>query len=169
MIVKNSLSLWKQRNNLHQEAAGFAIASSNVDKLLAYANSELANVDFNEGLYDIDFLIKVKDFNLSALIKDLSKGDKYWGQGNPQPVIAVENVRPQDISIIGSNADTLRFTYNGTTFVKFKCKELIEKIRYIKDEYFFNIIGKANINRWGGRETPQILIDELEIKILEGF
>lgn len=73
------------------------------------------------------------------------------------------------MNIIGSNADTLRFTYNGTTFVKFKCKDLIEEIRYIKDEYFFNIIGRANINRWGGRETPQILIDELEIKILEGF
>jgi len=46
---------------------------------------------------------------------------------------------------------------------------LIEELRYIKDEYFFNIIGKANINRWGGRETPQILVDELEIKVLEGF
>lgn len=153
----------------HANASGWACPVANIDKLLEYANRELANVDFSEGLFDIDFLIKSKDFNLSALVKDLSKGDKYWGQGCPQPVIAVENIKPQDLNIIGSNADTLRFTYNGTTFVKFKCKDLIEEIRYIKDEYFFNIIGRANINRWGGRETPQILIDELEIKVLEGF
>ena len=153
----------------HQEAAGFAIASSNVDKLLDYANLELANVDFSEGLFDIDFLVKSKDFNLSTLVRDLSRGDKYWGQGCPQPIIAVENIRPQGISVIGANSDTLRFTYNGVTFVKFRCKDLIEELRYIKDEYFFNIIGKANINRWGGRETPQILVDELEIKVLEGF
>lgn len=153
----------------HANASGWACPVANINKLLEYANRELKDMDFNEGLYDIDFLVKTKSFNLPVLVKDLSKGDKYWGQGCPQPVIAVENVKPQDLSIIGSNADTLRFTYNGTTFVKFKCKDLIEEIRYIKDEYFFNIIGKANINRWGGRETPQILIDELEIKILEGF
>lgn len=153
----------------HANASGWACPVANINKLLEYANRELKDMDFNEGLYDIDFLVKTKSFNLPALVKDLSKGDKYWGQGCPQPVIAVENVKPQDLSIIGSNADTLRFTYNGTTFVKFKCKDLIEEIRYIRDEYFFNIIGKANINRWGGRETPQILVDELEIKVLQGF
>lgn len=153
----------------HQEAAGFGIASSNIDKLLAYANQKLANVNFSEGLYDVDFIIRNKDFDLPALIRDLARGDKYWGQGCPQAVIAVENIKPENISVIGTNSDTLRFTYNGTTFVKFKCKDLIEELRYIKDEYFFNIVGKANINRWGGRETPQILVDELEIKVLEGF
>ena len=153
----------------HASAAGWACPVANIDKLLDYANRELKDVDFSEGLFDIDFLVKSRDFNLSALVRDLSRGDKYWGQGCPQAIIAVENIKPQDLNIIGSNADTLRFTYNGTTFVKFKCKDLIEEIRYIKDEYFFNIIGRANINRWGGRETPQILIDELEIKILEGF
>lgn len=64
----------------HANASGWACPVANIDKLLEYANRELANVDFSEGLFDIDFLIKSKDFNLSALVKDLSKGDKYWGQ-----------------------------------------------------------------------------------------
>jgi len=63
----------------HANASGWACPVANINKLLEYANRELKDMDFNEGLYDIDFLVKTKSFNLPALVKDLSKGDKYWG------------------------------------------------------------------------------------------
>jgi len=72
------------------------------------------------------------------------------------------------ISIIGNNKDTIRFELNGITYVKFKCKDLIESLPS-KGEVYISIVGRGNINRWAGKEKPQILIDDIEIKSLEGF
>lgn len=76
----------------HANACGFAVPVSNIQKLLNYANEKLANFDFNEGSYDVDFIIKNNSVNLEELITDLCRGTKYWGQGNPEPVIAVEGI-----------------------------------------------------------------------------
>ena len=155
----------------HGNAAGFSIPVSNVDKLINYANTKLADMDFNEGVYDVDFIITNNSVDLEELITDLCRGAKFWGQANPEPVIAVEGMRVKrtDISIIGSNSDTIRFTYNGIVYLKFKANDLINKLKDIHDDMLINIVGRANVNRWGGRITPQILIDDMEIKSLEGF
>lgn len=129
-------------------------------------------MDFNEGVYDVDFIITNNSVDLKELIKDLCRGAKYWGQANPEPIIAVEGIhlKRKDLCVIGSNLDTIRFNYNGITYLKFKANELIEQLKDIhNDEILINIVGRANLNRWGGKTTPQLLIDDIEIKSLEGF
>lgn len=155
----------------HANACGFAVPVSNIQKLLNYANEKLAIFDFNEGSYDVDFIIKNNSVNLEELITDLCRGTKYYGQGNPEPVIAVEgiNINANDIQVIGSNADTVKFIYGGITYIKFKAKDLIEKFRKFNGRILVNVVGRGNLNRWGGRITPQIMIDDIEIKSLEGF
>lgn len=80
-------------------------------------------------------------------------------------MLAVENItlKKSDIAIIGSNKDTLRFTFNGITYIKFKAKELIDKINSYTEKINITVVGRGNINVWGGRQTPQILIDEIDI------
>ena len=46
----------------------------------------------------------------------------------------------------------------------FKAKEIIEEIQGYGDTLKITCAGRANINKWGGRETPQIFVDEIEIK-----
>ena len=82
-------------------------------------------------------------------------------------MIAVENlnVSYDSIQVIGSNSDTLKFEFNGITYIKFRAKDLIKEIRSCgKDKINMVIVGKANVNSWGGRTTPQILLEEIEIK-----
>ena len=154
----------------HANAAGWGCPVSNIDKLIQFANQKLADVDFNEGSYDVDFICKGKDDYISDLIFDLEPGSQYWGQANPEPTIAVTNISvpAAALSVIGQNKDTLRFNYNGITYVKFKCKKLIETLPTSGD-LLISIVGRGNINKWAGRETPQIMIDDIEIKQLEGF
>lgn len=104
------------------------------------------------------------------MIFDLEDGSSYWGQANPEAVIAVKNIllKPNALNVIGNNKDTLRFTYNGITYVKFKCKDLIESLP-ANGDLIITIVGRGNINRWNGTETPQILIDDIEIKTLDNF
>lgn len=150
----------------HPNAAGASIRIKNVSKLYDYANKELKNINFNEGFYEADFIMDAGDNKLTKLIFDLEKGNKLWGQGNPQPVIVIENISvpAAQISIIGSNKDTLRFTYNGITYIKFKANDLIEQIKGMSGRLKITAAGKGNINTWGGMRKPQILLDEIEIE-----
>lgn len=154
----------------HANAAGWGCPVSNIDKLIEYANRELANVDFSEGSYDVDFICESKDDYISDLIYTLEPGSEFWGQGNPEAVIAIKNItiNAAALSVIGQNKDTLRFTHNGITCVKFKCKDLIESLPKNGD-LFITVVGRGNINRWNGTESPQLMIDDIEIKTLEGF
>lgn len=165
-VVRNSLCHWKQWINTHNNAAGFGIKNNNIDKLTAYANEKLANVNFNEGFYEADFIVSGNYSELSNLIVDLDNGKEFYGQGNKEPVIIIENITVpiSKIQIIGKNSDTLKFEFNEITYVKFKASELIEQIK--KKEGSLNIIvaGRANVNHWGGMSKPQILIDEIEFK-----
>lgn len=152
----------------HANAAGFSIKTNNIDKLLTYSNEKLKNIDFNEGFYEADFIVKGNSSILSKIIFDLEDGKGFWGQGCPEPVFVVENisVNKKDISIIGKNSDTLKFTFNGITYIKFKALETIDMIETFSDDLKLNITvaGKSNVNSWGGKQTPQILIDEIEFK-----
>lgn len=150
----------------HQGAAGWGAPVSNIDKLTRYANEKLAGVDFNEGFHEVDFIIPANCSYIKSLIFDLDRGKPFYGQGCSEPMIAIENItiNTKQISVIGSNQDTLKFTYNDITYIKFKAKDLIEEIKQYNGAVVLNIVGKAAVNRWNGMETPQIQIEELEIK-----
>lgn len=150
----------------HPLAFGQSLKISNIDKLIAYANKKLANVNFNEGFYEADFIVSGNYSELNNLIIDLDKGKEFYGQGNKEPVIIVENITisVSKIQIIGKNSDTLKFEFNGITYVKFKTSELIEQIKEKTGSLNITVAGRANVNHWGGTDKPQILIDEIEFK-----
>lgn len=155
----------------HANAAGTSIPLSNIDKLVNYANEVLKDINFNEGFYEADFVVEGNCSYLSAMIKDLDRGKPLYGQGCKEPIIIAQNItiNPNDISVIGKNADTIRFTFNGITYIKFKATELIDKIRTYSDKISITAAGRANVNHWGGRATPQIQIDEIEIKEISKY
>ena len=65
---------------------------------------------------------------------------------------------------MGSNMDTLKIESNGMAFLKFHAKDLIDEIKELSGAFIMDIVGRANLNEWGGRITPQIFIDDYEIK-----
>lgn len=156
---------------MHGNAAGFGIKESNIDKLIEYSNEKLANVNFNEGFYEADFVVKGNCSYLKDLIEDMDRGAKLWGQGNEEAMIVVEDItlQPGGYSIIGKNSDTIRFEFNGITYVKFKATELIEELKQKTGKLSIIAAGKGKINEWGGYRKPQILVDEIEIKELNDY
>lgn len=162
VIVRNSLRHWKQWNNVHANAFGQGIKISNIDKLYEYANKGLANVNFNEGFYEIDFNINANCSYIEDLIYGLWDGRFIYGQECPEPNILINNLPVNNYSICGSNKDTLKIVFNNITYMKFKAGDLIDKLSN-SNNITLNVIGHANVNSWAGQEKPQILITDEEI------
>lgn len=150
----------------HDNAAGAIIKDENLSAFHAYANKKLANIDFGENYYDINFERNVTSPDLDRLITDISRHDDIWGQSNNVPLIHVKGliVEPDEISIIGKNSDTVKIEKNGITYIKFKAKDMIEDLFKYSETINIEIVGEANLNEWGGRTTPQIFIKDYEIK-----
>ena len=153
----------------HNNAAGFAIKESDVSKLYDYANKKLANINFNEGFYEADFIVNGNCSYLNEMIFDLWKGKNIYGQNCPEPIIITQNltIRPDNIKIIGAYKDTVKITFNNTTFMKFKAKELIEQLQNYPGGFIATIVGRPSVNSWNGVETPQILIEDIEINQID--
>lgn len=153
----------------HNNAAGFAIKESDVSKLYDYANKKLANINFNEGFYEADFIVNGNCSYLNEMIFDLWKGKNIYGQNCPEPIIITQNltIRPDNIKIIGAYKDTVKITFNNTTFMKFKAKELIEQLQSYPGGFIATIVGRPSVNSWNGTETPQILIEDIEINKID--
>lgn len=149
---------------MHDNAFGISINNSYLTQFHKIANKQLKDIDFGINVYDVDFIREAKDKDLDKIIIDLNKYEKVWGQQNPEPLILVNNIyiNKSDIQIIGKNKDTLKFEKNGIIYIKFHAKNIIELLNNY-NEMRINIIGKANLNEWAGREIPQLFIEDLEV------
>ena len=150
----------------HANAAGFDILTAYVERLNEFANKELKNYNFNEKYFDVDFIVNGNCSYLNELIFDLDRGNKLFGQGCNEPRIAIENItiNSKDIIVQGARKDTIKFVINGITYIKFFAKDLIEEIKSKEGKLTMTVLGRGLVNRWMGREIPQILIDEIEFK-----
>jgi len=148
----------------HANAAGASILDSNLRAFHEYANEALKDINFNEGMYDVNFIREPNASDLEDLIYDLASNTNIYGQGNPEPLIFVPNIYLDntDYKVIGTNKDTVRFEKNGVIFIKFHASDLIEQLGKC-NEIKISVVGKPNINEWNSFTTPQIIIEDYEV------
>jgi single-stranded-DNA-specific exonuclease len=147
----------------HDMAHGVSVKVENFDKLIEYANDHLSHIEFDVEEAEVDFIFTNGNLNRDMLIQF---GEKLYiyGNGIPQPKFAFElRLSKENFKLIGKNSDTVRISINGIDFIRFKDKKLAE---VVKDSDMFEmvIIGRAQINEWMGKKTPQIVIDSYDIK-----
>ena len=151
----------------HANAFGISIPDDKLRDFHEYANEALKDIDFGENVYDVNFVRSADSIDLYDLVIDLASQNGIWGQNNNEPVVCVEDIlcSPRSVRIMGSNQDTLKIEYNGMSYLKFRAKDLIEKInKYPADAQLkMTVVGRCNLNEWGGRQTPQLFIDDCEI------
>ena len=149
----------------HANAFGISIPDDKLHDFHTYANEALKDIDFGENVYDVNFVRSADSKDLYDLVIDLASQNGIWGQGSPEPVVCVEDIiiNGRDVRVMGSNQDTLKIEYNGMSYLKFRAKELIEHIGKFPEKMKITIVGRCNLNEWGGRKTPQIFIDDCEI------
>ena len=150
----------------HANAAGYAIDGDKVDSLLNYANNALAEVNFGENVHDVNFSRVGTDSDLSALVTEIGSYSGIWGQNTGEPLIHVSQIKvdPSNVRIMGANKDTVRIDYCGMSYLKFKASDLIEEIQSRTGPFTLEVVGRANLNEWCGRYTPQLFIDDYDIQ-----
>lgn len=148
----------------HANAAGASILDNNLKAFHEYANEALKDINFNEGMYDVNFIREPNASDLEDLIYDLASNTNIWGQGNPEALIFVPNIYldSTDYKVIGINKDTVRFEKNGVIFIKFHASDLIEQLGKC-NEIKISVVGKPNINKWMNTQSAQLLIEDYEV------
>jgi single-stranded-DNA-specific exonuclease len=150
----------------HANAFGVSIPDKTLRAFHVYANNALQGIDFGENVYDVNFVRDSMAADLYSLVMELGSAGAIWGQGNPQPLISVHNmlVNPANIRIMGANQDTVKIEVGGMPYIKFHAKDLIEELKEHKEPFMMEIVGKPNLNEWMGRVSPQVFIEDYEIK-----
>lgn len=149
----------------HDNAAGCSIRDKDLEVFHQYANEALKDIDFGENVYEVDFMRTAAEKDISNIIFDLDQYRNLWGQQLDEPLIYVKdiNITKDDIRIMGKNADTVRIEKFGIAYMKFHAKDFIQELAQYND-IKLEIIGRANVNEWMGNYTPQIFIDDYQIK-----
>ena len=148
----------------HPLAFGCSISSYNLDKFFSYSNDSLKDVELGEKCYSVNFIRDAMDNDIDNLIRDVGEYEYIWSNQNDEPTLYIDNIilSTNEIQIIGTNRDTVKFTKNGIIYIKFKANELIDELSGMKD-IIMKIVGRCNINEWNGIKNPQIIIDDYEI------
>lgn len=149
----------------HEGAHGISIFNKNLSDFHDWANTTLEEVDFGEGVYDVNFVRAAADKDIEALVFDLAKYEDTWGQQNPEALIYIHdlNITRNDYQILGKNLDTLKINKFGVSYMKFFAKDLIAQLEQM-DEIKINLVGKANMNEWNSIQTAQIFIEAYELE-----
>lgn len=150
----------------HANAAGYSIDVSKIDSLINYANTNLASINFGESIHEINFSRTGAASDLVSLITEIGSCNGIWGQNMGEPLIHVSHIKinPSCVRIMGTNKDTIRIDYNGISYLKFRATDLINELQSTDEDLEIEVVGRANLNEWGGRYTPQLFIDDYEIK-----
>ena len=148
----------------HPLAFGCSISSYNLDKFFSYSNDSLKDVELGEKCYSVNFIRDAMDNDIDNLIRDVGEYGYIWSNQNDEPTLYIDNIilSTNEIQIIGTNRDTVKFIKNGITYIKFKANELIDELSGMKD-IIMKIVGRCNINEWNGIKNSQIIIDDYEI------
>lgn len=168
-------SQYTEYANGHASAFGTCIKKEDKEKFLEEFDEKWKDIIFNPiYMVDYDFNIQETSFNfeevkkLSEYIYSIGKLNEegIWGQDMPESEVIIKNLPVDNIQLLSPDKKpTLKISCEGIDFMKFKSSE--EEYDKLKGSnfgtVFINLLGKPNINSWGGRTTPQILINDYEI------
>ncbi|MFE1562714.1 single-stranded-DNA-specific exonuclease RecJ [Bacillus velezensis] len=150
----------------HPNAAGFAIKRQNLILVNKVLNEKFKDIDIEEDVQNVDFEIPANQLRKEFLIKLYSYKD-YWGYKVEEPLVAITEleVDVDQIEHIGKkNKTTVKFKHGDIEYIRFKSDtDYFEKITQSNGTLILNVVGKARVNEYKGRQTPQIEIYDLEV------
>lgn len=153
----------------HHFAFGAALDATKYQEFLERSNVVLADADIGNPLTQVEYIYNGNDTCASNFILRMAYGKDLYGNGVPAPQFALDFViAAQDLSIIGSKNDTLKWRNDGFECIKFKAKSIIDNL---PDAPYYHIIaiGEPSINSWMGRQTPQLILNNIEITPAENY
>ncbi|MGW7862057.1 DHH family phosphoesterase [Staphylococcus xylosus] len=149
----------------HANAFGVEFDIEDALDILNIIEAELVNVDFDSVEYEVDF--KWENYLDVEVIHNLGLNKDMWCNGIDEPLIFLKNivVRKENMKLIGKTGNTLKLQIQGVDCVKFFLKEEEKhEIATAPDLMYLDIICTASVNSFRGMNTPQLLIEDYNIK-----
>ena len=149
---------------MHANAAGLGIANSHIDKFIEKLNKQYENID-QTPVYWVDYIWNVNTCDPNKIL-DIGKCNLY-GQEVPESKICVENIalNPTMITLMSRDKNpTLKIILpNGVSIIRFKSSEEEYK-EFCEEDKVLTIIAKCQVNEWNGNISPQLIVDEFELR-----
>ena len=145
---------------MHDAAAGFGINAKNEERLLQYANETLDASDF-ENCYLVDYALDAREDNTS-LLYTLASHPEYFGNHIDEVKLVIKNIPLENIMAMGTNKDSMKVSYNGVDYVRFKDLDFVESI-FGNRMKTLTVYGRANINNYMSKISLQLFIDDYEL------
>lgn len=161
----NETGLFEYANG-HAGAFGCSLPDRNLTQFMKVADNDFKNAQFNNNVYEVNFIRGAVDKDIPELIAAIADYDAIWSTNNKEPLISITNLNfdKKQMQIMGKLNDTLKIEKNGVAYMKFHATDLINEINQMpSNEIQLNLVGRANMNCWMGHYTPQIFIDDYEI------
>lgn len=150
----------------HGLAFGFSILDANVEQFLAYCDEKLKDITFSPS-YKVDYIWRPQTIDAQTI---LTLGDMkiFWGQNLEEPLLAIEHlsVTKDMLTLMSKDKNpTLKIQLpNGVSCIKFKSNENeFESLYSDTGCVTINLVAKAEVNKWNGSVTPQLIIEDYEI------
>ena len=145
----------------HDSAAGFGIDNINKEQLLNYSNSNLNENDFNK-CYIVDYILNATNNNVE-LLTVLASHPEYFGNHIDEIKFIIKNIPLSNIMVMGTNKDSMKISYNGVDYVRFKDADFISEVMNYRTTSLLTVYGRANLNTFAGRTSIQVFIDDYEL------
>ena len=144
----------------HDNAAGFGINSKNEEELLRYSNEKLDENAFS-CCYTVDYILDANKNNVELLAK-LASHPELFGNQIEEVRFIIKNISLANVMAMGANKDSMKISYNGVDYVRFKDAKFVEKIMNNRTD-LLTVYGRANLNTFAGRTSIQVFIDDYEL------
>ena len=144
----------------HDNAAGWGLSGNKIDSLLEYANTHLKASDF-ENCCLVDYILNGEEYN-DDLIGALAAHPEYFGNHIEEIKLVVENIPLMNIMPMGANKDSMKISYKGIDYVRFKDEDFVEEVLNNRTKKL-TVYGRANLNVFNGKTSIQVFIDDYEL------
>lgn len=134
----------------HDNAAGWGLSGNKVASLIEYANTHLKASDF-ENCYLVDYILKGEDYN-DSLLRALASHPEYFGNHIEEIKLVVEDIPLMSVMLMGTNKDSMKISYNGVDYVRFKDEDFVEEVMQNRTKKL-TVYGRANLNTFNGKTS----------------
>jgi len=140
----------------HPFAFGVAFNSDGLERFKNTIESQFGTTPFIM-TYDVDFIWTMND-EFDNKIMEIGEYGDIWGQGVPEPLVAIEHIKIKNdvkINLLAKGTLRIDLTPHKTSCIKFGSN--VDEYESLKDQTI-TIVGTCSINEWNDMRSPQIQI-----------
>lgn len=149
----------------HANAFGISIAESNIDSFIEKTNQLYEQVE-KEPVYWVDYIWTKNEVSPQDILS-IANAKNLWGQEIPEPYICLK-----DIALSSCQIQALSMDKHPTLKIHLDCGVDIMKFKSSQEEYeqfcnqnsILTAICRCNKNEWNGRVTPQLIVEDFQIR-----